>query len=136
MSRHIHTERHTDVETWDEALFLACLDYELARGQNITVDNYIIYNDDEASDHQDNTVFRVDDLDFRTLPDGDWGLRNKICSDHLDPVWDLEVMVDEPGSAAEDLDGIRYCYGPSYRVLEAVKKRIVSAGYRDGALPR
>ena len=98
----------TDVETWDEARFLAELDYELHLGAVFTVNTYTTYVADDSVDHCDVVRVRLE-----KTPTSD--LIHHQIDEYLDPYWDIDVLSAHEGSGA-------YTFGPSYRVLEAVRE--------------
>jgi len=103
----------TDVETWDEARFLAELDYELNFSSELTVGSLTVYRGDDSCDLEG--PFRVK---LERTPASD--LMN-TCGEYLDPYWDVRPL--------ETLEGTSpWTHGPSYRVLEAVRenRRVVA----------
>ena len=107
----INTNRCVDVETWEEARFLARLDFELVRGSEITVDRYLVIEDDDSHELFDEVRFKVGTTHNRWEEE----LQRRYY-EYLDPAWDLEAV--NPADVGAAL--YPWTEGPSYRVLEAV----------------
>lgn len=101
----LHTNA-IDVETWEEAQFLARLNYELALGAEFLSNNVVVYIDDNPVDLPDPTRVRLDRTEDSDVV--------SACDEYLDPNWDITILDGTQGESA-------WTYGPSYRVLEAVR---------------
>ena len=106
----VNTSRCIDVETWEEAHYLARLDYEFVRDHQFTVEFWIAMEDDDSVESFQDIPFRMDPDDLEL---------DHTTDEYLDPVWGLLAVnpVDLEGSTSP------WCYAPSYRVLEAVKEK-------------
>lgn len=107
----INTSRCTDVETWDEAHFLARLDFELVRGSEITLDCYYVLEDDVIED--------VFDSEARFTVTTAKGWEDEIAREsieYLNPAWDLKTVNPTVWQNSDST----WAEAPSYRVLEAV----------------
>jgi hypothetical protein len=102
----------TDVETWDEARFLAELDYSLNKGTTFQVSTFTNYVGDDSVDHYGAFEVRLEKTDC-----GDLNHRN---DEFLDPYWDVAVLGENGHEYA-------WTFGPSYRVLESARNRIVAS---------
>ena len=102
-------ERCTDVETWDEARFLARLDYELNQGAELTMSCVSAYVDEDSQDFGGPLQVRIEKTQ-------DSDLMNST-DEYLDPYWDLEVVSPFTGSSP-------WGHGPSYRVLADCRDRL------------
>lgn len=103
------SEKSLDVETWEEAHFLAELDYALNRGNEIEVGYVVVMEDDDTKDVLG--PFRVR-LDFTNK-----GCLHNACDEYLDPVWDV-TSLEADGPIGP------WTHGPSYRVLESTRHRM------------
>jgi len=108
----------SDVETWEEARFLARLDYELHRGQEIDIGWYVVHDDvyHNTQDVAGETRAVLSDRSGNCL---EVDLRNS-CDEYLDPYWDLEIDQSELPEGT----GGPWTHGPSYRILESSSDRM------------
>lgn len=102
--------RETDVETLEEARFLAQLEYELALGGEVTAAFMTAWAGDDQ--HELYGDFRV-----RVAPTHpSW--REDVRDEYLDTWWDVELAVpaEAAAHAAQGL-GSPTIDGPTYRIL-------------------
>jgi hypothetical protein len=95
----------TDVETLEEAEFLAELDYQLHLGCEFKVDYLSFYLGDDQHEVNGPQTVRLEKTDRDS--------RARRIDEYLDPYWD----VDGP-----DLVRGGWTHGPSYRILAEVKE--------------
>ena len=101
----------TDVETWEEARFMATLDYELNKGAMLTVGEFTTYIDDDSVAHCELALVRLEHTSSTAL--------HHSIDEYLDPYWEISVLSEHKGESA-------WTFGPSYRVLEMARGRVES----------